>query len=140
MKNSIFVSVFICFIANTILISQSNVKFSQSFHSSNMNSISIGVVNPNIEIKSIKGPVVVIETFVQISSSNYNLLEYMIRNGRYNILSMIDKMSRNMTLVDKELTKEIIIDGEKVREEIRYVIYVPERIKIINRLIENQII
>ncbi|MDC0231134.1 hypothetical protein OAK19_04145 [Aureispira] len=93
-----------------------------------------------MKIKSIRGPVVIIEAFVQISSSNYNLLEYMIRNGRYNLLSKTDKLSRNMTLVDKELTKEIIIDHETVEEKIRYVIYVPEHIKIINPLVENQII
>ncbi|MCH2023386.1 MAG: hypothetical protein MK207_13000 [Saprospiraceae bacterium] len=140
MKKSFLVSVFIFFVVNTILFSQSNVKFSQAFHSSNVNSISFRVVNPNIEIKSITGPVIVVETYVQISASNYNLLKYMIKKGRYNLNSKIDDMSKNMTLLDKELTKEIIIGGEKVEEEIKYVIYVPEHIEIIEQQIENPLI
>ena len=145
MKKSFLVSVFIFFVVNTILFSQSNVKFSQAFHSSNVNSISFRVVNPNIEIKSITGPVIVVETYVQISASNYNLLKYMIKKGRYNLNSKIlnnkiDDMSKNMTLLDKDLTKEIIIGGEKVEEEIKYVIYVPEHIEIIEQQIENPLI
>ena len=78
--------------AASISVAQtSSIKLNQTFSSREINSIDVDIKNPNLQVKTIKGSIIVVEISIEISSTNFRLLEFVADKGRYNILGKFDK-------------------------------------------------
>jgi hypothetical protein len=130
MKTS-FLILSLFFTLHSISVAQSSsIKLNQTFSCRNINSIDIDVQNPNVELKRIKGSILVIEISVEISSTNFRLLEFVGNKGRYNMLGKIDTETQQLRLQNPTMRDEIKVKGEKIKEQVRYTLYIPENKKI----------
>jgi hypothetical protein len=130
MKTS-FLILSLFFALHSISVAQSSsIKLNQTFSCRNINSIDIDVQNPNVELKRIKGSILVIEISVEISSTNFRLLEFVGNKGRYNMLGKIDTETQQLRLQNPTMRDEIKVKGEKIKEQVRYTLYIPENKKI----------
>lgn len=123
--------VFLCF--TTVYFTQaqtSSIKLNQTFSSRAINSINIDIHNPNLNIKTIKGSIIVVETSVEISSTNFRLLEFIADNGRYNLVGELDEATKVLNIKEPKKKDAIKIKGQTLKETVVYTIYLPENKKV----------
>lgn len=111
---------------------QANLKFNQTFSSMNASNINLDVENNDIVVKTIKGSRIVIEMLIEISSSNTNLLEFLAKDGRYDLTKSYDEKTQTLVLSSNKHRDIITIKGQEVSEKLSYVIYVPETTQQVN--------
>lgn len=127
MKTTVLISMLIYFFSLNNLFSQtSSLKFSQTFTCRTSNNINLNIDNPNVEIKSIKGSIIVVEASIEITSTNYRLLKFLQESGRYNIESVKTEDGKQITLTDRKKKDEIKIKGKTIIEYVNYTIFIPE--------------
>lgn len=82
----------------------------------------------NILFKETKGSRILVETTVQLSLPNQSLLEFVIKNGRYDLIKSIDNTRRALTLSSKKKNNVIVVKGQECQEFVSYTIYIPVNI------------
>lgn len=132
MKTTIF-SILILFVLSfNNSYAQANLKFNQTFSSMNAVNMNLNVENSAVVIKTIKGSRVVIEMLISISSPNTNLLEFIAKEGRYDLEKSFDEETQTLILAAKKHKDIITIKGQEISEEVSYVIYIPETMQRVN--------
>lgn len=111
---------------------QATLKFNQTFSSMNAVNINLAVESTDIVVKSIKGSRIVIEMLINISSPNTRLLEFIAKDGRYDLEKSFDDKTQTLTLSEKKHKDVITIKGEEITEQVSYVIYVPKTVQRVN--------
>jgi hypothetical protein len=132
MKTNIFFLVILFALSFSNSYAQANLKFNQTFSSRNAVNINLNVESNDIVVKTIKGSRIVIEMLISISSPNTNLLEFIAKGGRYDLEKAFNDETQTLTLNAKKHKDIITIKGQEVREEVSYVIYVPEDTQRVN--------
>ena len=123
--------VFLCFATVHFTQAQtSSIKLNQTFSSRDISSINIDIHNPNLIVKTIKGSIIVVETSVEISSTNFRLLEFIADNGRYDLVGEIDEATKVLNIKDPKKKDEIKIKGKTIKETVVYTVYIPENKKV----------
>ncbi|MCH2044921.1 MAG: hypothetical protein MK212_12455 [Saprospiraceae bacterium] len=85
-------------------------------------------IDPDIiEVRSTRSSRVLVETTIEMGSPSMPLLEYAIGTGRYELESVVE--GGIMTITPKPRKHDIVIKGERVPENLKYVIMVPESLK-----------
>ena len=128
--HSLFVMLFSLSLLHFTQAQTASIKLNQTFSSRNINTISLDIPNYNVKIKSIKGSIVVVETSVEINSNNFRLLDFIAKNGRYNLTGSIDEDSKNLQIKEPLIKDKIKIKGKNIIEQIAYTIYIPETKKL----------
>lgn len=119
-------------VAASISVAQtSSIKLNQTFSSREINCIDVDIHNPNLQVKPIKGSIIVVEISIEISSTNFRLLEFVADKGRYDILGKFDKENKKLSLKDPKIKDEIKIKGKTIQEKVIYTVYIPENKKVI---------
>src|SRR6187431_1544694 len=128
MKRYIFLTLAICFFSVVSSFAQASMKYTQTFASFDADKIKVDIKGDNVQViyKEIKGTRIVLETTVAISSDNIRLLEFVVEGGRYELNKNYDASTRELTVSNKKDNDLIIIKGQQIKEEITYVIYLPE--------------
>ncbi|MGH1339068.1 MAG: hypothetical protein ACRBFS_23325 [Aureispira sp.] len=136
LKNLTLITVFFLIgIANSF--SQASLTFNQTFSALKATTLELNVNSQNIHIKSTKGSRIIVEASVKISSSNYNLLEFMQNSGRYELEQQMDADRKVLILSTKRLKNVVVIKGEEIHETVNYTIYLPSTIKYAAKLLEG---
>ena len=118
-------------VAASISVAQtSSIKLNQTFSSREINCIDVDIHNPNLQVKTIKGSIIVVEISIEISSTNFRLLEFVADKGRYNILGKFDKENKRLSLKDPKIKDEIKFKGRTIQEKVIYTVYIPENKKV----------
>jgi hypothetical protein len=138
MKLYTYITLIICLFAVYNSYSQATLKFNQTFASQDAIKINMDVDSDNIQIKTIKGSRIVVETLIKISSSNTRLLEFIADGGRYNLDKSFDSRKSELNLISKKNKDIIRIKGETITEEFVYVIYVPETTAFVNEAVASR--
>jgi hypothetical protein len=138
MKLYTYITLIICLFAVSNSYSQATLKFNQTFASQDAIKINMDVDSDNIQIKTIKGSRIVVETLIKISSSNTRLLEFIADGGRYNLDKSFDSRKSELNLISKKNKDIIRIKGETITEEFVYVIYVPETTAFVNEAVASR--
>jgi hypothetical protein len=133
-----FVPILFLFISSSIY-AQTSQKGSQ-IHTlpSGVTKIHIDVPSNRVEILKTKGNRISIETNVRLALGSLSLLEYLIKNGRYELTAFHDSELYELTLSTKENQKELLIKGQQCSEIVTYKIYVPESVEFIQTLCSSQ--
>jgi hypothetical protein len=126
MKTTIFFILIISLLSFSNSYAQANLKFNQTFSSMNAVNVDLDVKSNDIIIKTIKGSRIVIEMLINISSPNMNLLEFIAEGGRYDLKKSFNDETQTLILSAKKHTDIITIKGKEIKEEVSYVIYLPE--------------
>ena len=115
-----------------ISFGQASLKFNQTFSANAAQKVNMDVDSKDIEIKTIKGSRVIVETAITISSNNNKLLEFMAKEGRYDLDSAFDDQKHELLLSAKKRKNLIRVKGEELKEKVKYTNYVPEFAKFVN--------
>lgn len=118
-------------------IAQASLTLNQTFSTFKATTLKLHVNSQNIQIKSTKGSRVIVEISVEISSPNYNLLEFMQKMGRYELKQQMDAAHKVLILSTKRLESAIVIKGEEIHEKINYTVYLPNTIKYATESLEG---
>lgn len=93
-------------------------------------SLNLDLRSESIEIRPTKGSRVIIESHVTLESiANNKMLEYLIKAGRYELITTMDASSKSLTIQRKVNSNVILVKGQECTENIRYVVLVPDSIK-----------
>lgn len=128
MKRYIFLTLAICFFAAVSSFAQASMKYTQTFAAYDADKINVDIKGNNVKVvyKETRGTRILLETTVVISSDNLRLLEFVVEGGRYELTKDYDANTRQLTVNNKKDNDLIIIKGQEIKEEVTYVIYLPE--------------
>lgn len=84
----------------------------------------------NIFLKDTKGSRILVETKVRLSLPNQSLLDFVVNNGRYNLIKSIDKTTRELTLSSNKQNNVIVVKGQTCQEYLTYTIYMPGNVHV----------
>ena len=108
---------------------QVSKKTHQTIILGNAEAIKISIKDATVEIKETKGTRILIETSILLSVPNEALLDFVIENGRYELVQIMDEASRELSIESKKDNNVIVVKGETCKEHITYTIYVPANVR-----------
>lgn len=126
----LFVSLFCLFLSH-LCLSQVSKKTYQTIIANNTEVIRINIEGATIELKETKGTRILVETSIKLSVPNEALLNFVIGNGRYELIQTKDESKRELLLEGKKDKNVILVKGNLCAESITYTIYVPSSMKAI---------
>ncbi len=134
---STLTALLVCLLLGSSSFAQASLTLNQTFSTLQATELQLQVGNENFQLKSTKGSRIIIETAVRISSSNYNLLEFMKKSGRYELEQQLDADRNVLILSTNRLKNVVVIKGEEISETIHYTIYLPSTIKYAAKQLEG---
>jgi hypothetical protein len=108
-------------------------KTYQTIIANNTEVLKINIEGATVEFKETKGSRVLVETIVKLSVPNEALLNFVIGNGRYELVQTKDDSKRELLLEAKKNKNVILVKGEACAEVVSYIIYVPSSMKAIKK-------
>lgn len=110
---------------------------SQAISIGSAESILLDLPSSKLEIKYIAGTRVFIETKVQISIENKQLLNFIIQKGRYDLTKTLNKNTRCLHISYSLNKNTILAKGKVVQEQLSYIIYIPRKMTLVNSFVNN---
>lgn len=99
----------------------------QAFKTDEITKVRFNIDPDVIEVRSTRSSRVLVETTIEMGTPSMPLLEYAIGTGRYELESVVE--GGIMTITPKPRKHAIVIKGQEVSENLKYVIMVPEALK-----------
>ncbi|MBL4648698.1 MAG: hypothetical protein JKY03_03130 [Aureispira sp.] len=106
-------------------------KAYQTIIANNTDLIKINIEGAAVELKETKGSRILVETVIRLSVPNGALLDFVISNGRYELIKTEDQSKRELLLEAKKNKNVILVKGKTCTEIVTYTIYVPSSMKAI---------
>lgn len=120
----------ILLLSSSICFAQATASTNQMISVGDIASLQLDLKAETIEIKKTKGSRVIIESHITLSNmTNGALLEYLVKAGRYQLITSMDASDKSLTIKRKINSNVILVKGKECTEKIRYVVLVPESIK-----------
>lgn len=130
-----FIFAFLIFTGSLFAQNFASIKNNQVIPLRDVSSISIDLQNSNVEIIRTKGAFVMVETKIKLHETDFHILEHLKQTGRYDVKLEKQKDDQHVSLVEKTTLPTLRISGKKIKEEISYVIHVPERVHLRESLV-----
>lgn len=124
----LFIFAFLISMGSLFAQNFASIKNNQVLPLREVNSISIDLQNSNVEINRTKGAFVMVETKIKLYETDFHILEHLNQTGRYDVKLEKQKDAQHVSLVEKTSLPTLRISGKTIKEEISYVIHVPERV------------
>ncbi len=87
----------------------------------------------NVEIRETKGSRVLVEITASAAVPSEAMMNFLVENGRYEVISDIDATAGVLTLTTQKPKNVLMVKGQECKEEISYVVYMPTSIKFVNK-------
>lgn len=126
---STFLILFFWMVALHYSHGQISKKTYQTIITDNAETVKINIQDADVELKETKGTRILIETSIQLSVANEALLNFVIENGRYELVQTVDAAARELVIASKTDKNVIVVKGETCKEHITYTIYIPTNMK-----------
>ncbi|MCH2043738.1 MAG: hypothetical protein MK212_06310 [Saprospiraceae bacterium] len=127
---SILCVTFTCFAQDLTNVSTSGL-FHKTITATNIQHLNLDV-DGNVNIKSTKGSRILVEVNIKIGVPNKNLLDYLIKSGRYDLVVERKENLGEMVVSSKKTNNILMVKGKECKEELEYTIFVPEQIQLVN--------
>jgi hypothetical protein len=128
---------FICFFAE--VRGQASNKTAQiATLPSGTTKIRINAPSNQIEIFKTKGTRISIETAIRINIGTLSLLDYLVKNGRYQMAIQMNEQIETLTLSPPKSNNVLVVKGKECEEIITYKIHIPETITLVETLNTSQ--
>lgn len=113
-----------------ILQAQNNIEktLSKSFNLQGKSTLRIDIAN--VEVKTWNEPIARIEMTITCENMSEAMLKSLITAGRYNVQSTIE--NEILVLNAPGMQKTVKLNGQELKETIKYVINVPKDVNVIN--------
>ncbi len=129
---------FFFFACSAFLAAQASKTVHQTFMLDGAQKVNINVVGTKVEIRETKGSRVLVEMSIKLSVPNERLLDYVINNGRYDLLHELNNATGELTITSPRTNNVLLVKGQECYEDLTYVIYLPAAVKFANNsTIEN---
>ena len=119
----------ICFfLANVLAIAQTNVEKTlvKSFNLKGNTSVTLNL-DGDIQVKERAGEIMRVQMLISVAGSNA-MLKSLITAGRYNLV--LEESENGLVVTSPGLARKITIRGESLKENISYVVYVPDDVTV----------
>jgi len=119
----------ICFFLATVLIfAQTNVEKTlvKSFNLKGNTQVTLNL-DGDIQVKERAGEIMRVQMLIGVAGSDA-MLKSLITAGRYNLV--LDEADNGLTVSSPGLARKITVRGESLKENISYVVYVPEDVTV----------
>ena len=119
----------ICFfLVNALAIAQTNVEKTlvKSFNLKGNTSVTLNLVG-DIQVKERAGEIMRVQMLIGVAGSNA-MLKSLITAGRYNLV--LEESENGLIVTSPGLARKITIRGELLKENISYIVYVPEDVTV----------
>ena len=124
-----FSSILIVGLSISACFAQVSKTIHQTFTLDDAEKINVNLETKEINYKETKGTRILVETKITLSLPNQSLLDFVVNNGRYNLIKSVDVISREISLSSKKNKNVIILKGQECKEIIVHTIYVPSSVK-----------
>ena len=131
-KKLLFIS-FFCLFLSHLSLGQVSKKAYQTILANDIDLIKIDIDGARVELKETKGSRILIESMITLSVPNKALLDFVISNGRYELVHTKDQSRRELLIEIKKNKNVILVKGEACTEIITYTIYIPTSTKAITK-------
>lgn len=121
----------LCLIFSHFCLGQVSKKTYHTIIANNTEVIRINIEGATVELKETKGTRILVETAIKLSVPNEALLNFVVDNGRYELVQTKDESTRELLLEAKKDKNVILVKGELCAESVVYTIYVPSSMKAI---------
>jgi hypothetical protein len=125
---------------NTISTAQIEKTFVRSFYVSNQTvTLNLGD-NVTIEKWADDNATVRVEMYVQVENKNItnDLIKNLAANGRYLIASDTQEpRAKEMVIAAPNISTQLQLNGQALKENIRYIVRIPKNAKVANPILEN---
>ncbi|MCP4438020.1 MAG: hypothetical protein GY810_03675 [Aureispira sp.] len=129
MKKVLMISILMV-IGSTISFAQASKNIHQLFTmKESIEKLNINVPSSNIQIKKVKSSRIRVEITVKLETPNLNMLEFLIDKGRYELVQETNNLETELSISSKKNNNVIIIKGKECKEELSYIVYIPESIE-----------
>jgi len=119
----------ICFFLTTVLvIAQTNVEKTlvKSFNLKGNTSVTLNLEG-DIQVKERAGEIMRVQMLIGVAGSDA-MLKSLITAGRYNLV--LEDAENGLVVSSPGLARKITVRGESLKENVSYVIYVPEDVTV----------
>lgn len=123
--HKLFLVSLLCLCSSYFCLGQVSKKTYQTIIAHNTDVIRINIEGATVELKETKGTRILVETSIKLSVPNEALLNFVIGNGRYELVQTKDESKRELLLEAKKDKNVILVKGELCAESVTYTIYVP---------------
>lgn len=106
----------------------------QIFTCKNINTLTILVDTDNVDVVEIKGSRLLIDTYINISDVSAKFTRLLVKRGTYNLHASYNSILGELTL-SAPPRKKMIVRGKVVKEDLKYIIYVPDNINVLVKLL-----
>lgn len=127
---SMFCITFACFSQNLANTSASGI-YHKTITANNIQQVNLDVEG-NVNIKSTKGSRILVEVNIKIGVPNKNLVDYLIKSGRYDLVVERKENVGEMIISSKKTKNVLMVKGKECKEELEYTIFLPEQIQLVN--------
>lgn len=104
-------------------------NISQTIEIGKAETLRLDVPDAKILWRTTKEKRIIIETTIELSVPNEALLNFIINNGRYELLSQTNERTKKMVLYSKRKRNILIVKGEECKERVIYTIFVPPSLR-----------
>ena len=109
----------------------------QIFTCKDIRTLNILVNTDNIDVVEIKGSRLLIDTYININEVSPKFIRLLVKRGTYNLHATYNNVLGELTLSTPP-RKKMIVRGNVVKEDLKYIIYVPEDINISIKLLQSK--
>jgi len=123
--NLIFVSMILLTQSISAQTENYQIKSHQIFDASDIESIALKITGSSFEIRRTKSKRVFIDIQISANIPSKKIMAILMKKGRYDVISSIDSHYKTMTVEGAKKIGIIFINGKELKEEISYVLYIP---------------
>lgn len=127
MRFSLLIVLFLSFAVVTNSMGQASLKFNQTFSAMQAKQLLVSIPADKTSFKSIKGSRVIVETLIEVATTNNRLLEFLAKDGRYDLQQKIIDNGETIQVFYQKPDNVLMMQGKQVEESVQYIIYVPEK-------------
>lgn len=127
MRFSLLIVLFLSFAVATNSMGQASLKFNQTFSAMQAKQLLVSIPADKTSFKSIKGSRVIVETLIEVATTNNRLLEFLAKDGRYDLQQKTIDNGETIQVFYQKPDNVLMMQGKQVEESVQYIIYVPEK-------------
>ncbi len=121
-----------CFL--TAALAQVTRTASQTITAGTATTVNLDLGSNDVEIAETKGSRIIVEASIGLDKlDNVNLLEFVIKTGRYELESKLDNTTQTLTITRKKNLNILMVKGQECKENVKYKILIPSSVKFVHQ-------
>lgn len=126
---SLFLTMFLLFFSFTMSAQANKVVHQLLPIDATCSNVNLNFDTDDVVIYRTAGSRIQLEMTISIGSPNAKMLDFLVAQGRYDILTTADAETATFNIGHKQINAKMILQGKECTESFKYVVYIPASIK-----------